>query len=77
MSFWENCFKKDFYKTQPNGLTDIMNFRKNDIIRGIRNYDFTPRSVSVSVICPSCKNEVGINDLKEECGIVRCINCVK
>jgi hypothetical protein len=56
-----------------------MNFKKLDanVIKGIRNYDFTPRSAPVSVICPSCQTEIETTELKERKGMVGCINCLK
>jgi len=54
-----------------------MDFKKIGIIKGIRSYDFTPRSAPVSVICPSCQTEIETTELKEKKGMVGCVNCLK
>ena len=54
-----------------------MNFKKIDVIRGIRNYDFSPPSEAVSIICPSCQAEVTTKEIIERGGRVGCINCIK
>ena len=54
-----------------------MDFKKIGIIKGIRSYDFTPRSAPVSVICPSCQTEIETTELKEKKGMIGCVNCLK
>lgn len=54
-----------------------MNFKKIDVIKGIRNYDFSPKSSPVSVICPSCQAEIETKELMEKKGMVGCVNCLK
>lgn len=54
-----------------------MNFKKIDVVRGIRNYDFAPKSNPVSVICPACDAEIETGEIKERKGMVGCINCLK
>jgi hypothetical protein len=54
-----------------------MHLKKIDVVSGIRNYDFYPKSNPVSVICPCCQNEVGTTEILEKKGVVGCINCLK
>lgn len=54
-----------------------MNFKKIDVIRGIRNYDFSPPPEAVSIICPSCQAEVTTKEIIEKKGHVGCINCIR
>jgi len=54
-----------------------MNFKKIDVIRGIRNYEFSPPPEVVSIICPSCQVEVTTREIIERGGRVGCINCIK
>ena len=75
--FYEKYFKKSFYTSLFNARTGSMNFKGTGIIRGIRNYDFTPSAAPVSVICPSCQTEIETTELKERKGMVGCINCLK
>ena len=54
-----------------------MNFKKIDVIRGVRNYDFSPPPESVSIICPSCQTEVATKEIIERGDHVGCKNCLK
>jgi hypothetical protein len=75
--FYEICIKIAFYSTGFNASTGMMELKKLEIVKGIRNYDFTPKSAPVSVICPSCQTEVETGELKERKGMVGCVNCLK
>lgn len=55
----------------------MINLKKIEVVKGIRNYDFAPKSDPVSVICPSCQTEIETCELKERKGMVGCVNCLK
>lgn len=54
-----------------------MNFKKIEVIRGIRNYDYPLQSPAVTIICPACSSEVETKEIVEKKGRIGCINCLR
>ena len=51
-----------------------MNLKKLSI-SPVKSYEVERSGPSVAFVCPACSNEVNLEEIVEEKGSIRCVNC--